>query len=103
MLLKFSTPRGLSAFSYTGILGSNSARALNVCPRFSILNFPGKLGTLRWADFPSNEFYQILKDPKLILNRNAPEGIWGSGGIAPRILYLGTGWTWLVSFILRPL
>jgi hypothetical protein len=25
------------------------------------------------------------------------EGAWGSGGIAPRILYLGTRWRWVVS------
>jgi hypothetical protein len=25
---------------------------------------------------------------------------WGIGGIAPRILYLGTGWRWVVSFTL---
>jgi hypothetical protein len=28
---------------------------------------------------------------------------WGSGGIAPRILDLGTRWMWVVSFTLRPL
>jgi hypothetical protein len=28
---------------------------------------------------------------------------WGSGGIAPRILYLGTRWRWMVSFTPRPL
>jgi hypothetical protein len=28
---------------------------------------------------------------------------WKSGGIAPRILDLGTRWRWVVSFILRPL
>jgi hypothetical protein len=31
------------------------------------------------------------------------EGVLGSGGIAPRILDLGTKWRWLVSFTLRPL
>jgi hypothetical protein len=28
---------------------------------------------------------------------------WGSGGIAPRILDLGTRWRWVVSFTARPL
>jgi hypothetical protein len=28
---------------------------------------------------------------------------WGSGCIAPRILDLGTGWRWVVSFTPRPL
>jgi hypothetical protein len=28
---------------------------------------------------------------------------WGSGGIAPRILVLGTRWKWVVSFMPRPL
>jgi len=27
---------------------------------------------------------------------------WGIGGIAPRILELGTGWGWVVSFTPRP-
>jgi hypothetical protein len=31
------------------------------------------------------------------------EGVLGSGGIAPRILNLGTGWRWVVSFTLQPL
>jgi hypothetical protein len=28
---------------------------------------------------------------------------WGSGGIVPRLLDLGTGWKWVVSFTPRPL
>jgi len=28
---------------------------------------------------------------------------WGNGGIVPRILDLGTGWMWVVSFTPRPL
>jgi len=28
---------------------------------------------------------------------------WGSGGITPRILELGTRWKWVVRFTLRPL
>jgi hypothetical protein len=31
------------------------------------------------------------------------EGVLGSGGIAPRILDLGTIWRWVVSFTPRPL
>jgi hypothetical protein len=31
------------------------------------------------------------------------EGVLGSGGIAPRILYLGTRWRWVVNFTPRPL
>jgi hypothetical protein len=31
------------------------------------------------------------------------EGVLGSGGIAPRILDLGTRWKWVVSFTPRPL
>jgi hypothetical protein len=31
------------------------------------------------------------------------KGYWGSGGIAPRILDLGTRWKWVVSFTPRPL
>jgi len=28
---------------------------------------------------------------------------WGSGGVAPRIIDLGTGWGWVVGFAPRPL
>jgi hypothetical protein len=31
------------------------------------------------------------------------EDIWGSGGIAPRVLNLGARWTWAISFTSRPL
>jgi hypothetical protein len=31
------------------------------------------------------------------------EGVWGSGCINPRFLYLGTSWIWVVSFTPRPL
>jgi hypothetical protein len=31
------------------------------------------------------------------------KGYWGSGGIAPHIFYLGTGWRWVVSFTPGPL
>jgi hypothetical protein len=31
------------------------------------------------------------------------KGNWGSGGMAPRILDLGTRWRWVVSFTSRPL
>jgi hypothetical protein len=31
------------------------------------------------------------------------EGVLGSGGIAPRILDLGTRWRWMVNFTARPL
>jgi hypothetical protein len=33
----------------------------------------------------------------------AMKAYWGSGGIAPRILDLGTRWSWVVSFTPRPL
>jgi hypothetical protein len=34
---------------------------------------------------------------------HAMKTYWGSGGIAPRILDLGTRWRWMVSFTPRPL
>jgi hypothetical protein len=34
---------------------------------------------------------------------HAMKAHWGSGGIAPRILDLGTRWRWVVNFTLRPL
>jgi hypothetical protein len=42
--------------------------------------------------------------PVLFLTeRHSMKAYWGSGGIAPRILYLGTRWRWAVSFTPRPL
>jgi hypothetical protein len=35
--------------------------------------------------------------------RTTPWRLWWSGGIAPRILKLGTLWRWMVSFTPRPL
>jgi hypothetical protein len=36
-------------------------------------------------------------------NETSHEDIWGSGGIAPSILNLGTRWRWVIAFKLRPL
>jgi len=30
------------------------------------------------------------------------EGVWGSGGITPKILIFGARWRWVVSFTSRP-
>jgi len=38
-----------------------------------------------------------------LLNYHAIKTYWVSGGIAPRILNLGTRWSWVVSFMPRPL
>jgi len=38
-----------------------------------------------------------------LTEQHAMKVYWGSGGISPWILDLGTGWRWVVSFISRPL
>jgi hypothetical protein len=38
-----------------------------------------------------------------LTKHHAMKTYWGSGGIAPRILDLGTKWRWVVSFMPRPL
>jgi hypothetical protein len=38
-----------------------------------------------------------------VTKHHATKMYWGSGGIAPRILDLGTRWRWMVGFTLRPL
>jgi hypothetical protein len=38
-----------------------------------------------------------------LIKRHAMKTYWGSGGIAPRIIHLGTRWAWVVSFTPRPL
>jgi hypothetical protein len=38
-----------------------------------------------------------------LTEHHAMKAYWGSGGIAPRILNLGTRWRWVVSFTPRPL
>jgi hypothetical protein len=44
-----------------------------------------------------------LKSFLSLIKRSDIKTYWGSGGIAPRILDLGTGWNWVVSFTLLPL
>jgi hypothetical protein len=38
-----------------------------------------------------------------LTEHHAMKAYWGSGGMTPRILDLGTGWRWVVSFTPRPL
>jgi hypothetical protein len=48
--------------SNIGIAGSNPARGMDVCPRFSVLCCPVcKVEALRRADPPSKEAYQMSK------------------------------------------
>jgi hypothetical protein len=37
-----------------------------------------------------------------LIRHHAMRTYWGNGGIAPRILNLGTRWKWVVSFMPRP-
>jgi hypothetical protein len=46
---------------------------------------------------PRHEYIHCL------IKHHAMKAYWGSGGIAPHILDLGTRWRWVVSFTLRPL
>jgi len=39
----------------------------------------------------------------ILTEHHAMKAYWESGGIAPRILELGTRWRWVVSFAPRPL
>jgi hypothetical protein len=43
----------------TGIVGSNPARDMDVCPHFSVLCCPVYVETLHWADPLSKESYQM--------------------------------------------
>jgi hypothetical protein len=66
--------------SNTGIMGSNPARSMDVCPRFSVLCSPMYVVALRRADPPSKESYQMSKNRftsfrSQILNRKVPEGL----------------------------
>jgi hypothetical protein len=59
--------------------------------------------------FPTRNRYKLLKCKKvklslcLINSALCHENIWGSGCIDPRILDLGTSWSWVISFTSRPL
>jgi hypothetical protein len=66
--------------SNTGIVGSNPARGTEMCPRFSALYCPVYVVTLRRADPPSKESYQMYKNRVIsfrsqILNPKRPEGL----------------------------
>jgi hypothetical protein len=56
--------------------------------------------------FDTNDYLLVAtvkKRPHASTNHHAIEAYWGNGGIAPLILYLGTRWRWVVSFMPRPL
>jgi hypothetical protein len=64
----------------TGIMGSNPARGMDVCPNFSMLCCPVLVVALRRADPPSKEFCQMSKNIFInsrsqILNRRRPEDL----------------------------
>jgi len=46
----------------TRFAGSNLARGMDVCPRFSVLWCPVYVEALRRADHPSKESYQMSTD-----------------------------------------
>jgi len=50
-----------------------------------------------------NSKYEILVVPVPQTEHHAMKTYWGSGGIAPCVLDLGTRWRWVVSFTPRPL
>jgi hypothetical protein len=56
-----SEARTVFGSSNTGIVGSNPIRAMDVCPRFSVLCCPVHVEALRRADPPSMESYELSK------------------------------------------
>jgi hypothetical protein len=75
-----SKARTVFNHSNTGIVGSNSGRGIDVCPRFSMLCCPVYVVALRRADPPSKESYHMSKNIFInfrsqILNRIRPEGL----------------------------
>jgi hypothetical protein len=61
IIMRRSKARTVFDRSNTRIVGSNPARGMNVCPRFSVLYCPVWVEALRRADPPSKESYQIYK------------------------------------------
>jgi hypothetical protein len=53
--------RSVSDLSNTGIAGSNPARGMDVCPRFSVSCCPVYVEALRRADLPSKDSYRMSK------------------------------------------
>jgi hypothetical protein len=53
--------------------------------------------------YPSNHIKVNVKLFLCLTKRYTMKTYWGSGGIAPRILDLGTRWRWVVSFTFQPL
>jgi hypothetical protein len=45
----------------SGIVGSNPAQGMDVCPRLSVLCCPVEVEALRWADHASKESYHMSK------------------------------------------
>jgi hypothetical protein len=45
----------------TEMMGSNPARGMDMCPRFSVLCCSVQVQAMRWTDPPSKESYQNVK------------------------------------------
>jgi hypothetical protein len=56
-----SKARSVFDLSGTGIVGSNTDRGIDMCPRFSVLCCPVQVLALRRADPPSKESYQMVR------------------------------------------
>jgi hypothetical protein len=54
-------------------------------------------------DLTAVPYYVKVKLSMCLTKHQAMKRYWASGGIAPRILDLGTRWRWVVSFTPRPL
>jgi hypothetical protein len=50
--------------SNIGIAGSNPARGMDICLRFSVLCCPVQVEALRWTDPPAKESYQMPNGSK---------------------------------------
>jgi hypothetical protein len=55
-----------------------------------------------WHSVLINKVKVKLKLSLCLTKQHTMKTYWGSGGIAPRILILGTRWKWVVSFAHRP-
>jgi hypothetical protein len=61
------------------------------------------LNTVMWGAYDVSKVKVKVKLSLCFTKHHSMKTCWGSGGIAPRILDLGTRWRCVVSFTLRPL
>jgi hypothetical protein len=97
-------PEGFHSLRHRIQIGSRDHQA-SYAMNILVSLFPDVKRPERETDHPlsSSKVKVKVKLSLCLTKHHAMKTYWGSGGIAPRILDLGTRWRWVVSFTPQPL